>query len=172
MLYGGSFARKEDARARARWIESELAAMRVPDLRLVAPDPVCLPTVAEIAERWKATRVGVAGSTSDTYEVNLGRIIPTLGHRAASEIRPGDIQGLIAHLRARPLKRETIRKTLSTFAMLLDFGEIVPNPVRHRRGSRKQTTTGSAKNASCPPMCKQWARRLWLRAPHRKRCLT
>ena len=132
LLYGGSFARKDDARARARWIESELAAMRVPDLALIAPDAVKPPTVAEMAERWKATRVGVSAGTASTYTVNLSRIIPTLGARTASGIRPADVQELVAHLRARGLARESIRKTLSTFAQVLDFAELTRRPVRHR----------------------------------------
>jgi hypothetical protein len=33
--YGGSFRRQEDARARKRYIDGELAALRVPDLNLL-----------------------------------------------------------------------------------------------------------------------------------------
>jgi integrase len=132
LLYAGSFTRKEDARARARWIEGELAAMRVPDLSLIAPDVVTPPTVAEIAERWQATRVGVADTTATTYTVNLSRILPALRDRPACEIRPADVQELVAHLRERGLARESIRKTLSTFAQVLDFAEVHPNPVRHK----------------------------------------
>jgi integrase len=134
--YAGTFARKEDALARRRWIEGELAAMRVPDLSLVALEPVRLPTVAKVAELWQATRVGVSAGTATTYTVNLSRILPALvpaiGTRPACEVRPADVQELVAHLRAKKLARESIRKTLSTFAQVLDFAEIAPNPVRHR----------------------------------------
>ena len=38
--YGGSFARKADALARKRWIDGELAARRIPDLRALERDPL------------------------------------------------------------------------------------------------------------------------------------
>ena len=56
--YAGSFRRREDALARRRWVDGELAAMRVPDLKALA-EPQRVPTLRELAERWQASRVDV-----------------------------------------------------------------------------------------------------------------
>ena len=47
-------------------------------------------------------------------------------------ITVADVAALVAELHAEGtgLKRETLRKTLSTLGMLLDFGAVAPNPVR------------------------------------------
>src|SRR5262245_13319244 len=76
--YAGSFTRTEDALTRSRWIAGELAAMRVPNIALVTAEPVRLPTVRELAERWKASRIDVSEGTLKTYDTNLERILPTL----------------------------------------------------------------------------------------------
>src|SRR5215207_3011868 len=56
--YAGSFATKRDALARKAWVGGELAAMRMPDLRLVIEqDPA---TVRTLAESWQAARVDVS----------------------------------------------------------------------------------------------------------------
>lgn len=139
--YAGSFTRKADANIRAAWIDRELAAMRVPDLRLVEPKPVApTPTLTEVAERWKTSRVDVANGTGDTYDVNLNRIVPLLGTKPVDEITVPDVAEWVAALGGPPwgrkgmgLDRESIRKTKSTLAQVLDFAEVSPNPARDKR---------------------------------------
>ena len=77
-------------------------------------------------------RVDVADGTAATYDVNLARVIPRLGDRAAAELRPDEIAGLVAELHEAGLARESIRKTLTTLRQALDFAGVVPNPVRDR----------------------------------------
>jgi integrase len=127
--YGGTFTTKREAEARKGWIANELAAMRVPNIKLVTPKPTI--TLAAEAARWRASRVDVAAGTAAAHAVNLNRILPRLGKRAIVEITPADVAELVAELGGEQLARESIRKTLSTLAMIFDFVEISPNPVRH-----------------------------------------
>ncbi|HET9288099.1 MAG TPA: site-specific integrase [Gaiella sp.] len=132
--YAGTFPRKADANARAAWIRSELAAMRVPDLRLIEPDRVSANTLTEVAQRWRASRIDVAEGTVKTYTTNLNRIRPVLGTTAVDELAWEDVQPLVNKLHEEDhLDRESIRKTKSTLAQVLDFAEVVPNPAKDKR---------------------------------------
>lgn len=128
--YGGSFRTMREARLRAAWIEGELAALRVPELSLTAD--VQAVTVRAVAERWRASRVDVAEGTASTYDVNLARILPELGARSVSDVCPEDVAGLVSTLAERGLARESIRKTLATLAMVVDFAGVTPNVARDR----------------------------------------
>ena len=129
--YAGSFATKRDALARKAWVSGELAAMRVPDLRLVIEqDPA---TVHALAESWQAARVDVSAATATTYRVALGRLLPKIGDRAAAELEPSDVANLVAEFAAAGLRKQTIRKTVSVLAMILDHHGVQPNPARDPR---------------------------------------
>jgi integrase len=127
----GSFTTMREAQARRAWVLGELAAMRVPNVAALTLAPGA-ETLRPVCERWRASRVDVADGTAATYDVNLGRILPRLGDRAAAELRPDDVAGLVAELAEQGLARESIRKTLTTLAQALDFAGIEPNPVRDR----------------------------------------
>jgi integrase len=126
----GTFRTMREARTRRDWVAGELAAMRVPDLRLLAPAATV--TLAAIAERWRASRVDVADGTAQTHRVNLGRILQRLGERAVDQIAADDVALLVAELVEHGLARESIRKTVATLAMVLDFAGVAPNPARDR----------------------------------------
>jgi integrase len=125
-LYGGSFKTRREADIRQRYIAGELAAERIPNLMLVQPARSL--TLREAAERWQASRVDVAEGTRHTYRVNLERVLPTLGHRELDSLTVADVTDLVAEL--GELKRESLRKTLSTLAQVLDHAGLEPNPVR------------------------------------------
>jgi integrase len=127
--YGGSFATQREAKLRKDFITGELAALRVPALRLLVPEPAS--TLAVIAERWRSSRVDVADGTAATHRVNLNRIIGVLGERPIDEIKPDEIAEFVVGLSG--LKRETIRKTVATLAMVFDFHGVSPNPARDKR---------------------------------------
>jgi integrase len=130
-LYGGSFARKADADERQRWISGELAARRVPNLRLeTAPTPAV--TFETLAERWRESRVDVSPGTMQTYRVALGRLIPRIGPEPVDKLTGEAFAQLVAELHAAGLKKQSIRKTLSVAAMILDHGRVEPNPARDR----------------------------------------
>lgn len=120
-----------EAVARRNWLAGELAAMRLPDLRLLDTSSAAL-TLATTAESWRSSRIDVSESTAATYRVNLGRILARLGTRRVDEITPAAVAEFAGELAAAELARESIRKTLVTFAMVLDFDGIVPNPVRDK----------------------------------------
>ena len=131
--HGGSFETLREAKTRRDWLAGELAAMRVPDLELVQPvaDVVVL---RDLADRWRESRVDVADGTAATHRVNLGRILKVLGDHDVAAIAPSDVADLVTSLHAGGLKRESIRKTVSTLAQVLDYagrtGE--RNPARDR----------------------------------------
>lgn len=127
--YAGSFRTKREATIRQNWIAGELAALRVPDLRLAGESTA---TVRQLAERWLAARVDVSAGTLETYRVALGRILPQLGDKSVDRLDAQTVADLVADLHAAGLKKQTIRKTVSVLAMLLDHGRVTPNPARDK----------------------------------------
>lgn len=152
--YGGLFGTLREARARRDWIAGELAAMRVPDLSvLAAVDRVpAAVTVRAAAEAWRSSRVDVAGGTDATYAVALGRILPRLGELELERLDVRRVSAFVAELHAGGLARETIRKTLGTLAQLLDHAGVSPNPARDRvtvrlpRADRTELTPPTAEH--------------------------
>lgn len=130
--HGGSFETRRLAEQRRDWIAGELANLRVPDLRQLEVEHVVV-TLRSIAEEWRTSRVDVTEGTAQTHKVNLKRILDVLGDRPVHEIEPGEVAGLVSHLHEGGLKRESIRKTIATLAMVLDHAERVPNPARDKR---------------------------------------
>lgn len=126
--WGGAFATKREAEARQEWVRGELAAMRVPNLQLLAPAPTI--TLRALADGWRASRIDVSVGTRATHAVNLGRILPVLGDRVPATITKGDVQEFVAKISGGGLARESVRKTITTLAMVLDHGDVIPNPAR------------------------------------------
>ena len=133
--YGGSFKRVQDAHARRRWIEGELAAMRMPDLRLLVETPKS-PTLVEAAETWRSSRVDVAEQTANMHRSSVARIFkvaPHLRSRRIDELDVDDVTALIAALVETGYRRESVKKSRDALAMLLDFHDAKPNPARDTR---------------------------------------
>lgn len=128
--HAGSFRTRRDAMARARWVEGELAAMRVPDLHALAfaGDGE---TVGELVARWQASRIDVAESTRVQHRVAVGRLSDEICAMPAASLTAADVAALVATL-APDYARESVRKTLAGLAMALDFGSVSPNPARDR----------------------------------------
>jgi integrase len=120
-----------EAKARRSWIQGELAAMRAPDLSALA-EPEALPLLREVARRWQASRVDVRESTLVQHRTALGRVLPVLGDRNIDTITPADVADLVAKMAREGKARETIRKSVTALAMVLDFAGISPNPARNR----------------------------------------
>jgi integrase len=130
--YAGSFATRRDALARQRWVAGELAAMRVPQLGRLETSAAAAPTLAKAAERWRASRLDVADGTAVGHRVQLNRVLPILGTRHVDEITPADVAELVGALHVAGRKRETIRKSLTVLAQVLDFAGVKDNPARDR----------------------------------------
>jgi integrase len=130
--HGGSFRTLREAKQRRDWIAGEIASLRVPDPRLLDAEPKAR-TLRDVAEGWRTSRVDVAAGTAATHRVNLRRILPVLGETAVEEITADEIAAFVSTLHADGLARESIRKTVSTLAQVLDHAERNPNPARDRR---------------------------------------
>jgi integrase len=120
-----------EAAIRKQWIAGELAALRVPDLRLLS-EPELAPTFAEAATRWQASRVDVAEATRVQHVTALNRALPLIGERRLDELAAQDVAGLVGALHADGKARESIRKTVTAVAMVCDHAGVSPNPARDR----------------------------------------
>ena len=129
--YAGSFATRREALARRAWVAGELAALRVPRLSQL-DESSGVPTLAEASVRWRASRVDVTEGTAVGHRVQLGRVLPLLGSRGVDEITPADVAEVVALLHAAGRKRETIRKSLTVLAQVLDYAGVKDNPARDR----------------------------------------
>ena len=129
--YGGSFKTMREATIRKKWIAGEFAAMRVPDLTILR-EPTPAPTFAEAAARWQSSRVDVAEATATQHSTALNRALPLLGARRLDEIAAQNIADLVAALHADGKARESIRKSVTATAMVLDHAGVSPNPARDR----------------------------------------
>jgi hypothetical protein len=94
--YAGSFLTAREAKVRRDFVAGELAGMRIPDMRLLAPEQA--PTLAVVAERWRVSRVDVAGATAATHRVNLRRVVDVLGERPIDEIGADDVAEFVVGL--------------------------------------------------------------------------
>ena len=79
-------------------------------------------TVKTTAE---ASRVDAAAGTAQTYRVALSRILPRIGDGPLAQIDVAAVTDRVAELST--LKRESIRKTLSVLAQVLDHARVQPN---------------------------------------------
>jgi integrase len=148
--YAGSFSTRREAIARRGWVAGELAAMRVPETRRLEAMPRAAPTLADVAERWRASRVDVTDVTAVGHRVQLARVMPMLGSYRVDEITAADVAALVAALHADGRRRETIRKSVTVLAQVLDFAGVTDNPARDRvhvrlpREEREEPTPPSA----------------------------
>jgi integrase len=133
--YGGSFPTRREALSRLRWVEGELAACRVPDpgAALAESTVARVPTVAEAAETWRASRLDVAEGTRAVHRASLARLSPELARTPVDELQAADVSAWVTALHARGLARGTIQKSLAALRMALDHADVEPNPARDRR---------------------------------------
>jgi len=127
--YAGAFSTKREATTRKAWVAGELAAMRVPDISILA-EHVAAPTLREKAAEWQASRKDVRESTRIHHRTVLGRVLPTLGARPYDTITADDVQDLVNTLEAKGKARASIRKSVTVLAMVLDYARVRPNPAR------------------------------------------
>jgi Phage integrase family/Phage integrase, N-terminal SAM-like domain len=128
-LYGGRFRRHADAEARVRYIEGEIAAMRVPDIRGLRQRPPSR-TLAEWGQEWAGSRIDVSPATRGNYRRHMARW-GRLGTRPAAELTPADVSRFVATL--GDLKASSIKRYVTTLRQVLDFAGIEPNPARDPR---------------------------------------
>ena len=134
--YAGSFRTKRLATLRAGWVEGELAAGRVPDLRARrARRADGADASPQAAARWHASRVDVAEATRVQHRTALNRVLPILGDRRVDELEPADVADLVAALARRRARRASrSARRVTALAMVLDHAGVDPNPARDRCG--------------------------------------
>jgi integrase len=130
-LFGGSFRTMREAQTRRNWVAGELAARRVPDLSVLA-GPAPAVTLREAAKRWQASRLDVRENTRIQHRSALGRLLPILGGLPVDRITPADVAALVTALAGMGKARESIRKSVTALAMVLDHAGVQPNPARDR----------------------------------------
>jgi integrase len=130
--YGGSFATKREARIRRDWIAGEFAAMRAPDLGMLAHPSRAL-SLHEVAKRWQESRKDIRAATAIQHRTSLAHVNRLLGDRSLDGIAWQDVQRMIDVLAAEKRARESIRKCRTALAMVLDYGGVSPNPARDAR---------------------------------------
>jgi integrase len=130
--YAGSFRTKAEALERRRWVDGELAALRVPDWRIIESAPAAR-TLAEAAEAWRVSRVDVSDGTMATYRVAINRLRDRLGPLPLAKVDAASVAQLVGDMHADGLRKQTIRKTVSVLAMILDHERIQPNPARDKQ---------------------------------------
>ena len=132
------------------WISAELAAQRVPDLRIIATEPMRAPTLGEASESWRASRIDVDEGTRRNDAVNTDRVFkydPSLAERCIDEIGTEEWAGVFATL-ASKYKRGTLKKSREAFAMLYDHFTIDPNQVRAKTGEASAHAKGGSDHAA------------------------
>ena len=127
--YGGAFSTMREAKIRRDWIAGDLAARRVPATGPLV-EPEVAPTLEQAYEAWRASRVDVSGATAIYQRSAIRRAAPLLG-RPVDAITANDVAGLVGDL-AKSRSRETIRKTVTVMAMVLDHAGVSSNPARDR----------------------------------------
>jgi integrase len=128
--YAGLFNTKREAKARQAWVLGQLAAMRMPDIELLA-DESSAPTFREAAERWLASRIDVAENTKGNHRSAVAAIVPVIGSRRVDSIDAADVAELVANL-CETRRRETVRKMLLVLGMVFDHAGVTPNPARDK----------------------------------------
>jgi integrase len=129
--YGGSFRTMREARIRRDTLAGDLAALRVPEVRIA--EPARPQTVAQAAARWQASRLDVAEGTRVLHRVALDRVLPVLGAVAVDRLSVDEVCDLVAALAERGYARGTIAKSVTALRMVLDHAGVEPNPARDRR---------------------------------------
>lgn len=130
--YGGSFKTMKLARERRDLIAGELAAGRDPHLILAAlkTPPAPKPGLAALWDGYIASRVDVGDKARKQYRNSKTRWTGILGEtRDPSTITEHDIIDGIAEL-AEELAAATIAQYTTNLGLVLDFGDIIPNPAR------------------------------------------
>lgn len=128
-LYGGRFARRQDAVARVRWIDGEIAAMRVPNIHALRDAPTER-TLGQWGDAWIASRIDVSAATQTNYSKHMAR----WGAIAAMDVQtisPADVQRWISTL--GDLRASSVKRYVTTLRQVLDFAAVDPNPARDER---------------------------------------
>lgn len=131
--YAGSFRTRSEAIERRRWVDGELAAVRVPDLSPLDHEPARSASLADAAAAYRSSRIDIAEATRVNIGTSLSMILGVLdSKRRVDAFAAQEIADAVGQLHAAGYKRETIRKAVTHLACVFDFAGAQPNPVRDK----------------------------------------
>lgn len=133
IVHAGSFDTKKDAEKRLTIVKAELALGRNPGImldRMRELSSGLAVRFADVAERYRLSRVDVAAETRDGIAVHVRLLDQTFGDVDPAAIRWQDVQEWIASLTMKP---GSVRRYLGTLKLILDYCSIDPNPARDGR---------------------------------------
>jgi integrase len=119
-----------EARLRRDFIAGELAALRVPTLRLDEPQQA--PTFATAAKRWLDSRIDVSEGTRTQNRTSVNRAAKLLGRRRVDGLDAQAIAAMVVQLHEEGVKPGYLRKVVQAVAMTFDHAGITPNPARDK----------------------------------------
>ena len=122
-----NFTRKIDAQ---RWATATESALHTGVYVDQAAEKI---TVAEWAEKWLSTYRPATTTTRQTVQVQIARITDRIGSRRLRDLRPSDVQALVARMVDEGYAPNTVKITRdrlgSLCAAALDDGILARNPV-------------------------------------------
>jgi integrase len=132
--HGGSFEKKGQADERKRLIGGWLAAGLNPAAELASLTEKQIKTnLLELGRVWLRSRHDLAEKSRRVYEANLRTLAETpVGTLDPHTLTPQAISRQIAAWVDQGLAPKTIRGFVSLLRQILDFGDVEPNPARHR----------------------------------------
>lgn len=137
----GVFPTKTLADARVRSALKELAQGVAPTKHPVADRAST--SVDRLAGEWFDTRIDVAENTRRHYRSSIAAIRAEVGKHDASTLAVADLQSWVRRQNEEGISPGTIRLRLTCLAMILDYGEIEPNPVRSRKLKKPKARSGN-----------------------------
>ena len=134
--YAGTFRTKRAAMLRLALVDGEMAAGRVPEAAIALVDAPAAPRLDDAMDAWRESRIDVDEVTRTMHRVCCSRVFlvcPELRSRRIDTLDVEAMNALVAACVAEGYTRETIRKTRSAVAQVLDHYEVSPNPARDKR---------------------------------------
>lgn len=135
--YGGSFKTKREAQVRCHAIAGEIAALRDPQLLIKAPPRMTPPPKPTLKGEWAKfgeSRTDVEGKAVAKYANSAAWWLRILGaNRDPHTITVQDVIDGIAEMIAAKLTPGTIAQYLSPLRQVLDFCDVIPNPVDSKK---------------------------------------
>jgi integrase len=119
-----TFSRKVDADRYAATVTADVVRGQFIDPQLGKA------TVAEMAERWRQTRLHLAQATKDQDRHLLkGLVLPVFGSRPVASVRKSEVAAWLSGLDVAPATAAKVTQKLSAvFALAVDDGAIKTNP--------------------------------------------
>jgi integrase len=125
-IHLGSYPSREFAQARQKMAWDEIAVGVTPQ-RHFAKRHAPAETLAQLCDRWLATRIDVADNTMHHFKSSIVHLNAEWADRDPHSITVDDVQSWII---SQPGMPSTIGQRLMTLSQILAYGKVRPNPVK------------------------------------------